>query len=47
METRLVAELKLAMVQFQVEIAPSSPTAVGADRLTFCLALTPVSRCNQ
>lgn len=44
LETRLVAELKpLAMekVQFQVEIAPSSPTAVGADRLTFLFSPNP------
>lgn len=44
LETRLVAELKpLAMekVQFQVEIAPSSPTAVGADQLTFLFSPNP------
>ncbi len=44
LETGLVAELKpLAMekVQFQVEIAPSSPTAVGADRLTFLFSPNP------
>lgn len=44
MEARLVAELKpLAMekVQFQVEIAPSSPTAAGADRITFLFSPNP------
>ncbi len=44
LEARLVAELKpLAMdkVQFQVEIAPSSPTAVGADRITFLFSPNP------
>jgi DNA repair protein RecN (Recombination protein N) len=38
LETRLVAELKpLAMekVQFQVAITPASPTATGADQITF------------
>ena len=44
LEAQLVAELKpLAMekVQFQVEIAPQSPTAVGADRLTFLFSPNP------
>lgn len=44
MAARLVAELKpLAMekVQFQVEIAPSSPTAAGADRITFLFSPNP------
>ncbi len=44
LEARLVAELKpLAMekVQFQVEIAPSSPTAAGADRITFLFSPNP------
>ncbi len=44
MEARLVAELKpLAMekVKFQVEIAPSSPTAAGADRITFLFSPNP------
>lgn len=44
LEARLVAELKpLAMekVQFQVEIAPSSPTAVGANRITFLFSPNP------
>ncbi len=44
LETHLVAELKpLAMekVQFQVEIAPCTPTAAGADRIVFCLSPNP------
>ena len=44
LEARLVAELKpLAMdkVKFQVEIAPSSPTAAGADRITFLFSPNP------
>lgn len=44
LEARLVAELKpLAMekVQFQVEIAPSSPTATGADKITFLFSPNP------
>jgi DNA repair protein RecN (Recombination protein N) len=44
LEARLVAELKpLAMekVQFQVEVAPSSPTASGADRITFLFSPNP------
>ena len=44
LEARLVAELKpLAMekVRFQVEIAPSSPTAAGADRITFLFSPNP------
>jgi DNA repair protein RecN (Recombination protein N) len=44
LEARLVAELKpLAMekVQFQVEIAPCSPTATGADRIAFLISPNP------
>lgn len=44
LEARLVAELKpLAMekVKFQVEIAPCSPTAAGADRITFLFSPNP------
>ena len=44
LEARLVAELKpLAMekVQFEVEIAPSVPTAAGADRTTFLFSPNP------
>jgi len=44
LEARLVAELKpLAMekVQFQVEIVPTSPTASGADRITFLFSPNP------
>lgn len=44
LEAGLVAELKpLAMekVQFQVEVAPSSPTATGADRITFLFSPNP------
>lgn len=44
LENRLVSELKpLAMekVQFQVEIAPISPTAVGADQITFRFSPNP------
>ncbi len=44
LEARLVAELKpLAMekVQFQVEIAPSLPTATGADKITFLFSPNP------
>ncbi len=44
LEARLVAELRpLAMekVQFQVEVAPSSPTAAGADRITFLFSPNP------
>ena len=44
LEAQLVAELKpLAMekVKFQVEIAPISPTAVGADRITFLFSPNP------
>jgi DNA repair protein RecN (Recombination protein N) len=44
LEDRLIAELKpLAMekVQFQVEIAPSPPTASGADRITFQFSPNP------
>lgn len=44
LEARLVAELKpLAMekVQFQVEIAPSSPTSTGADKITFLFSPNP------
>jgi DNA repair protein RecN (Recombination protein N) len=44
LEAHLVAELKpLAMekVQFQVEIAACSPTAIGADRIVFCFSPNP------
>ncbi len=44
LEARLVAELKpLAMekVQFEVEVAPSSPTATGADKITFLFSPNP------
>jgi DNA repair protein RecN (Recombination protein N) len=44
LETSLVAELKpLAMekVQFQVEIAASTPTATGADQIVFCFSPNP------
>lgn len=44
LESRLIAELKpLAMekVQFQVEIAPTFPTAVGADKITFMFSPNP------
>ncbi|MBH8560654.1 DNA repair protein RecN [Nostoc sp. CENA67] len=44
LESRLVSELKpLAMekVQFQVEIVPTSPTAVGADKITFMFSPNP------
>ncbi|MBK1987314.1 DNA repair protein RecN [Sphaerospermopsis aphanizomenoides BCCUSP55] len=44
LESRLLAELKpLAMekVKFQVEIAPSSPTAMGADKITFMFSPNP------
>lgn len=44
LEERLVAELKpLAMdkVQFRVEIAPISPSAVGADQITFLFSPNP------
>jgi len=44
LEKQLVAELKpLAMekVQFQVEIMPSSPTAAGADRMSFLFSPNP------
>jgi DNA repair protein RecN (Recombination protein N) len=44
LETHLVAELKpLAMekVQFQVEFRASTPTATGADRITFCFSPNP------
>ncbi|YAF97634.1 MAG: DNA repair protein RecN [Nodularia sp. CChRGM 3473] len=42
--SRLLAELKpLAMekVQFQVEIVPTSPTAAGADKITFMFSPNP------
>ncbi|MBD2292022.1 DNA repair protein RecN [Anabaena sphaerica FACHB-251] len=44
LESHLLAELKpLAMekVKFQVEIAPSSPTAMGADKITFMFSPNP------
>ncbi|CEJ44894.1 DNA repair protein RecN [Umezakia ovalisporum] len=44
LESRLLAELKpLAMekVKFQVEIAPTSPTATGADKITFMFSPNP------
>ncbi|RCJ21593.1 DNA repair protein RecN [Nostoc minutum NIES-26] len=44
LESRLIAELKpLAMekVQFQVEIVPTFPTAVGADKITFMFSPNP------
>jgi len=44
LETHLVAELKpLAMekVQFQVEFRASTPTATGADYITFCFSPNP------
>ncbi len=44
LEARLVAELKpLAMekVQFQVAITPTSPTATGADQITFLFSPNP------
>ena len=44
LEARLVAELKpLAMekVQFQVEMTPSTPTAMGADRVAFLFSPNP------
>jgi DNA repair protein RecN (Recombination protein N) len=44
LEQHLIRELKpLAMdkVQFQVEIAPQSPTATGADRITFNFSPNP------
>jgi DNA repair protein RecN (Recombination protein N) len=44
LESRLLAELKpLAMdkVKFQVEIVPSSPTATGADKITFMFSPNP------
>jgi DNA repair protein RecN (Recombination protein N) len=44
LESHLLTELKpLAMekVKFQVEIAPSSPTAMGADKITFMFSPNP------
>ncbi len=44
LEARLIGELKpLAMekVQFKIEIAPSSPTAAGADRIAFLFSPNP------
>ncbi|QIR41532.1 DNA repair protein RecN [Tolypothrix sp. PCC 7910] len=44
LESRLIAELKpLAMekVQFKVEIAPTAPTATGADKITFMFSPNP------
>ncbi|BAZ52053.1 DNA repair protein RecN [Nostoc sp. NIES-4103] len=44
LESRLISELKpLAMekVQFQVEIVPTSPTATGADKITFMFSPNP------
>ena len=44
LETHLVEELKpLAMekVQFQVKITSTTPTATGADHLTFCFSSNP------
>ncbi|MEA5503735.1 DNA repair protein RecN [Halotia wernerae UHCC 0503] len=44
LESRLVSELKpLAMekVQFQVEIVPTTPTAAGADKITFMFSPNP------
>jgi len=44
LETNLVQELKpLAMekVKFQVQIEPSTPTANGADQITFCFSPNP------
>jgi DNA repair protein RecN (Recombination protein N) len=44
LEAKLLRELKpLAMekVQFQVEIVPTSPTAVGADKITFLFSPNP------
>lgn len=44
LESRLISELKpLAMdkVKFQVEIAPISPTASGADKITFMFSPNP------
>ena len=44
LEARLIAELKpLAMekVRFQVELAPTDPTATGADRITFRFSPNP------
>ena len=44
LESRLIAELKpLAMekVKFQVEIVPASPTATGADKITFTFSPNP------
>ena len=44
LEERLVSELKpLAMekVKFQVEISPASPSALGADRVTFLFSPNP------
>ncbi|WP_413174240.1 DNA repair protein RecN [Anabaena azotica] len=44
LESHLLAELKpLAMekVKFQVEIVPSSPTAMGADKITFMFSPNP------
>ncbi|MHC5594680.1 MAG: DNA repair protein RecN [Nostoc sp.] len=44
LESRLIAELKpLAMekVKFQVEIVPTSPTAMGADKITFMFSPNP------
>ncbi|MEH2278180.1 MAG: DNA repair protein RecN [Nostoc sp.] len=44
LESRLIAELKpLAMekVKFQVEIVPTSPTATGADKITFTFSPNP------
>ncbi|AFZ31331.1 DNA replication and repair protein RecN [Gloeocapsa sp. PCC 7428] len=44
LEARLIAELKpLAMekVQFQVEVSATSPTAMGADKITFLFSPNP------
>ncbi|MDH6062014.1 DNA repair protein RecN [Chrysosporum bergii ANA360D] len=44
LEARLLAELKpLAMekVKFHMEIAPTSPTSTGADKITFMLSTNP------
>ncbi|MCC5645208.1 DNA repair protein RecN [Nostoc sp. CHAB 5824] len=44
LESRLISQLKpLAMekVQFQVEIVPTSPTAMGADKITFMFSPNP------
>jgi DNA repair protein RecN (Recombination protein N) len=44
LESRLISELKpLAMekVQFQVEIVPTTPTATGADKITFMFSPNP------